>query len=60
VTPDRYLYPLLDVGQDGFKRVLGNALLLGLAVYAPAVLLVVLDHARPNPIPHRGKTGFRL
>ncbi|MFF7737469.1 Pr6Pr family membrane protein [Streptomyces sp. NPDC007984] len=59
-TPDRYLYPFLDVGQDGFKRVLGNALLLGLAFYALAVLLVALDHARPNPIRHRGKTGFRL
>ncbi|MEV7065380.1 Pr6Pr family membrane protein [Streptomyces collinus] len=59
-TPDRYLYPLLDVAQDGFKRVLGNTLLLGLAFYALAVLLVALDHARPNPIRHRGKTGFRL
>ncbi|MFD5483257.1 Pr6Pr family membrane protein [Streptomyces hawaiiensis] len=59
-TPDRYLYPFLDVGQDGFKRVLGNALLLGLSFYALAVLLVAIDHARPNPIRHRGKTGFRL
>ncbi|MFF6913857.1 Pr6Pr family membrane protein [Streptomyces sp. NPDC012466] len=59
-TQDRYLYPFLDVGQDGFKRVLGNALLLGLSFYALAVLLVALDHARPNPIRHRGKTGFRL
>ena len=57
-TPDRYLYPFLDVGQDGFKRVLGNALLLGLSFDALAVLLVGLDHARPNPIRHRGKTGF--
>ncbi|MFI7140597.1 Pr6Pr family membrane protein [Streptomyces massasporeus] len=59
-TPDRYLYPFLDVGQDGFKRVLGNALLLGLSFYALAVLLVGLDHARPNPVRQRGKTGFRL
>ncbi|MFF8939605.1 Pr6Pr family membrane protein [Streptomyces paradoxus] len=59
-TPDRYLYPFLDVGQDGFRRVLGNALLLGLSFYALAVLLVALDHARPNPTRHRGKTGFRL
>jgi hypothetical protein len=59
-TTDRYLYPFLDVGQDGFKRVLGNALLLGLSFYALAVLLVAVDHARPNPIRHRGKTGFRL
>ncbi|MET9815273.1 Pr6Pr family membrane protein [Streptomyces sp. NPDC006355] len=59
-APDRYLYPFLDVGQDGYKRVLGNALLLGLSFYALAVLLVALDHARPNPIRHRGKTGFRV
>ncbi|MFD5946478.1 Pr6Pr family membrane protein [Streptomyces collinus] len=59
-TPDRYLYPFLDVGQDGFKRVLGNALVLGLAFYALAVLLVAADHARPQPIRHRWKTGFRL
>ncbi|MFF7894392.1 Pr6Pr family membrane protein [Streptomyces sp. NPDC007907] len=59
-TPGRYLYPFLDVGQDGFKRVLGNALLLGLSFSALAVLLVGLDHVRPNPIRHRGKTGFRL
>ncbi|MET9393356.1 Pr6Pr family membrane protein [Streptomyces sp. NPDC006624] len=59
-TPDRYLYPFLDVGQDGYKRVFGNALLLGLSCYALALLLVALDHTRPNPIRHRGKTGFRL
>jgi hypothetical protein len=59
-TPDRYLYPFLDVGQDGYKQVFGNVLLLGLSFYALAVLLVALDHARPNPIRHRGKTGFRL
>ncbi|MFJ7335318.1 Pr6Pr family membrane protein [Streptomyces sp. NPDC101116] len=59
-TPDRYLYPFLDVGQDGFKRVLGNALLLGLSFYALATLLVALDHVRPNAVRHRGKTGFRL
>ncbi|CAL9512485.1 hypothetical protein SUDANB1_03656 [Streptomyces sp. enrichment culture] len=59
-TPDRYLYPFLDVGQDGFKRVLGDALLLGIAFYALAVLLVAVDHARPRPLRHRWKTGFRL
>ncbi|MEU1849671.1 Pr6Pr family membrane protein [Streptomyces sp. NPDC019990] len=59
-TPDRYLYPFLDVGQDGYRKVLGNALLLGLALYALAVLLVAVDHARPKPIRHRWKTGFRL
>ncbi|MGX1563649.1 Pr6Pr family membrane protein [Streptomyces sp. NPDC055506] len=56
----RYLYPFLDVDQDGYKKVLGNALLLGLSLYALAVLLVALDHARPNPLRHPWKTGFRL
>ena len=37
--------------QHGYKSVLGNALLLGLAFYALAILLVALDHARPNPPP---------
>ncbi|MFG3656785.1 Pr6Pr family membrane protein [Streptomyces sp. NPDC047706] len=59
-TPGHYLYPFLDVDQHGYKSVLGNALLLGLSIYALAVLLVALDHARPNPVRHHGKTGFRL
>ncbi|MGK5696249.1 Pr6Pr family membrane protein [Streptomyces sp. URMC 128] len=59
-TADRYLYPFLDVDQDGYKKVLGNALLLGLSFYTLAILLVVLDHARPNPLHHPWKTGFRL
>ncbi|MET9830064.1 Pr6Pr family membrane protein [Streptomyces sp. NPDC006385] len=63
-TPARYLYPFLDVGQHGYKSVLGNALLIGLAIYALAIALVALDHARPNPVRHhvhhRAKTGFRL
>jgi len=48
------------VDLHGYKNVLGNALLLGLSFYALAILLIALDHARPNPIRHRGKTGFRL
>jgi hypothetical protein len=59
-TPNRYLYGFLDVDEHGYKSVLGNALLLGLAFYALAVLLVTLDHIRPNPVHHRTKTGFRL
>ncbi|MDQ1047398.1 Pr6Pr family membrane protein [Streptomyces sp. V4I2] len=59
-TPDRYLYPFLDVGLHGYKSILANALLLGLSFYALAVLLIALDHARPNPVRHRTKTGFRL
>ncbi|WP_320784133.1 Pr6Pr family membrane protein [Streptomyces sp. CRN 30] len=46
----RYLYPFLDVDQHGYRGVLGNALLLGLALYALAVLIVALDHARPNAL----------
>ncbi|WP_030045690.1 Pr6Pr family membrane protein, partial [Streptomyces resistomycificus] len=59
-TPGRYLYPFLDVDLHGYKSILGNALLLGLAFYTLAILLVALDHARPNPVRHRAKTGFRL
>ncbi|MFE9309558.1 Pr6Pr family membrane protein [Streptomyces sp. NPDC088353] len=59
-SPDRYLHPFLDVSQHGYKHVLANALLLGLAFYALALLLVAVDHTRPNPIRRRTKTGFRL
>ncbi|GAB7103363.1 Pr6Pr family membrane protein [Streptomyces phaeofaciens JCM 4814] len=59
-TPGRHLYPFLDAETHGYQHTLANALLLGLACYALAVLLVALDHARPNPIRHRAKTGFRL
>ncbi|MFI1168327.1 Pr6Pr family membrane protein [Streptomyces sp. NPDC020801] len=59
-SPDRYLYPFLNVDQHGYKHVLGNALLLGLSFYTLAILLVILDHARPNPVRRRTKTGFRL
>ncbi|MEV6803093.1 Pr6Pr family membrane protein [Streptomyces sp. NPDC051132] len=49
----RYLYPFLDVTAHGYRSTLANALLLGLAVYALAVLLVTLDHGRPSPTRHR-------
>ncbi|MEW2262036.1 Pr6Pr family membrane protein [Streptomyces sp. NPDC047853] len=52
-TEGHYLYPFLDVDQHGYKGVLGNALLLGLALYALGVLLVALDHIRPNPLRRR-------
>ncbi|MYR46558.1 Pr6Pr family membrane protein [Streptomyces sp. SID5910] len=52
-TEGRYLYPFLDVDQHGYKGVLGNALLLGLAVYALSALLVALDHIRPDPLRRR-------
>ncbi|MEU6403775.1 Pr6Pr family membrane protein [Streptomyces sp. NPDC046985] len=58
---DRYLYPFLDVTRHGYKHVLANALLLGLAFYALALVFVALDHTRPNPVRHRRTTtGFRL
>ncbi|GAA3771611.1 Pr6Pr family membrane protein [Streptomyces chiangmaiensis] len=64
-TAGRYLYPFLDVGRLGYRSVLANALLLGLAFFALAVLLVALDHIRPDPTRRRRrrrlrKTGFRL
>ncbi|MET7291473.1 Pr6Pr family membrane protein [Streptomyces griseoloalbus] len=59
-SPARYLYPFLDVARHGYRSVLANALLLGLAFYALAVLVVALDHTRPNPVRRRSKTGFRL
>ncbi|MFI0164264.1 Pr6Pr family membrane protein [Streptomyces sp. NPDC017095] len=51
--PSRHLYPFLDVTAHGYRSTLANALLLGLAVYALAVLLVTLDHGRPSPTRHR-------
>ncbi|MFD7698808.1 Pr6Pr family membrane protein [Streptomyces caelestis] len=59
-SPARYLYPFFDVARHGYRNVLANALLLGLALYALAVLLVALDHVRPNPVRRPSKTGFRL
>ncbi|WP_217142870.1 Pr6Pr family membrane protein [Streptomyces sp. AC627_RSS907] len=50
---DRYLYPFLDVDEHGYRGALGNALLVGLAVYALGVLLVALDHIRPDPLRRR-------
>ncbi|MFJ4524539.1 Pr6Pr family membrane protein [Streptomyces sp. NPDC088810] len=52
-SPSRYLYPFLDVAAHGYRSTLANALLLGLAIYALAVLLVALDHTRPTPVRRR-------
>ncbi|MGW7822724.1 Pr6Pr family membrane protein [Streptomyces puniciscabiei] len=52
-NPSRYLYPFLDAAAHGYRSTLANALLLGLAMYALAVLLVALDHIRPAPVRHR-------
>ncbi|MEU9474616.1 Pr6Pr family membrane protein [Streptomyces sp. NPDC048191] len=51
--PTRYLYPFLDVAAHGYRSTLANALLLGLAIYALAVLLVAVDHTRPTPVRRR-------
>jgi hypothetical protein len=59
-TPDRHVHPFLDVAPHGYQHVLANALLLCLAVYALAILLVTLDHIRPAPLRRRRTTGFRL
>ncbi|MGW5128446.1 Pr6Pr family membrane protein [Streptomyces sp. NPDC004069] len=59
-APDRYLHPFLDVSEHGYKHVLATALLLGLSIYALALLLVAADHTRPNPIRRRARIGFRL
>ncbi|MEV6116690.1 Pr6Pr family membrane protein [Streptomyces sp. NPDC052109] len=52
-NPARYLYPFLDVAAHGYRSTLANALLLGLAIYALAVLLVAVDHTRPTPVRRR-------
>ncbi|QNP71176.1 Pr6Pr family membrane protein [Streptomyces roseirectus] len=59
-SPSRYLYPFLDAAADGYRHTLANALLLGLAIYALALLLTALDHVRPSPVRPHPKTGFRL
>ncbi|MFH8802157.1 Pr6Pr family membrane protein [Streptomyces sp. NPDC017936] len=59
-TPGRHPYPFLDPATHGYQRTLAAALLLGLSLHALSLLLVALDHARPDPVPRRGKTGFRL
>ncbi|GHK04364.1 integral membrane regulator [Streptomyces sp. Y2F8-2] len=56
----RYVYPFLDVAHLGYKSTLANALLLGLAFFGLALLLVLADHVRPDPTRRRRKTGFRL
>ncbi|MFF0385427.1 Pr6Pr family membrane protein [Streptomyces sp. NPDC004286] len=52
-VPTHPLYPFLDVTAHGYRHTLANALLLGLAIYALALLLVALDHTRPTPVRRR-------
>ncbi|MGJ5848037.1 hypothetical protein [Streptomyces stelliscabiei] len=59
MTPDwppRTPTPSWTSNASGHKSVLGNALPLGLAFYALALLLIVVDHLRPDPVhPRRGR-----
>jgi len=52
-TPARYLYPFVDVDRHGYGGVLGNTAILGVAFYALGLLVVVLDHVRPDPVRRR-------
>ncbi|GGZ13657.1 Pr6Pr family membrane protein [Streptomyces poonensis] len=49
-SPTQYLYPFLDADTYGYRSVLPNALLLGLAIYTLAIALVAVDHIRPDPL----------
>lgn len=54
-TPERYLYPFVDVDRHGYVGILGNTAILGVAFYALSLLVVALDHLRPDPLRHRGR-----
>ncbi|MER5382417.1 Pr6Pr family membrane protein [Streptomyces sp. NPDC002688] len=52
-TPARYLYPFVDVDRHGYGGILGNAAVLSVAFYALALIVVALDHVRPDPVRRR-------
>ncbi|MGW6210773.1 Pr6Pr family membrane protein [Streptomyces sp. NBC_00198] len=52
-NPVRYLYPFVDVERHGYAGVLGNTAILGVAFYALALLIVAVDHVRPDPVRRR-------
>jgi hypothetical protein len=52
-APGRYLSPFLDAAAHGYRSTLANALLVGLAIYALALVLTALDHTRPTPTRRR-------
>ncbi|MFE7810592.1 Pr6Pr family membrane protein [Streptomyces sp. NPDC057433] len=56
----RFLHPFQDIGRHGYQHVLGVSLLLLLALYALALVLVTADRTRPDPVRLGAKTGFRL
>ncbi|MGW1076552.1 Pr6Pr family membrane protein [Streptomyces sp. NPDC002537] len=47
-TEGRYPYPFLDVGLHGYAGIATNAVVFGLAFYALALTLVLLDRVRPH------------
>jgi hypothetical protein len=51
-TPGRYLYSFVDVDRHGYVGILGNTAILGVAFYALALLVIALDHVRPDPFRH--------
>jgi hypothetical protein len=52
-TPTRYLYPFVDVDRHGYAGVLGITAILGVAFCVLALIVVVLDHVRPDPVRRR-------
>ncbi|MFE9990866.1 Pr6Pr family membrane protein [Streptomyces sp. NPDC005381] len=52
-NPVRYLYPFVDVERHGYAGVLGNTAILGVAFYALALLIIAVDHVRPDPVRRR-------
>ncbi|WP_406373569.1 Pr6Pr family membrane protein [Streptomyces sp. NBC_00647] len=52
-TPARYPYPFVDVDRHSYGGTLGNAAVLSVAFYALALLIVALDHVRPDPVRRR-------
>jgi hypothetical protein len=54
-TPARYLYPFVDVDRHGYVGILGNTAILGVAFYALALVVIALDHVRPDPFRHRSR-----
>ena len=54
-TPARYLYPFADVDRHGYVGILGNTAILGVAFYALALVVIALDHVRPDPFRHRSR-----
>ncbi|MFF0184941.1 Pr6Pr family membrane protein [Streptomyces sp. NPDC005244] len=60
-SPARYLYPFVDVDRHGYTGVLGNTAILGVAFYALALLIVAVDHVRPDPVRRRARSlGNRI